>query len=568
MGIPLLGAIFAFGGRKKSDQEPAISNIPNPDLPNGGIGVSGGADGGDVSAVGANVSGNLGNVAGNAVGTSSKLGNAAIATGGAALAGGAAAAANFVGGTNRAESDTDIDTDTDIDIDLDEPESVTEIPSNPVTEFTGQETKLQTDVEDDLNDISAGFTNDISASTSALEAGVAGGAAAASGFLNNVETSTEDDNTAGIELDTDVSELETNQTTDLVDRSIDDVTNSADGIELDQVSEANLGREFSGDFVLQEETKSTLSSEQDTAIDAPEITSDLNLDLSGTTEEISETVSDTVAGIETPEVDLPNVNLDGDADLDADLNIVDRTTQAGGAAIAGGAAALGGAAAAASGFFNRDQDTEQSVDAELSSKTTSTDVGNSLEGMTLEDAANMPEVSLDEIVVDDADTSINASLEEITLDDAAKSSETSLDEITFDDVETKSTSNLNDELDVNANSQDISWDDLGFEESESADSLSADLLSNNAAEITSLSDDQSNDMNNISEWLDSLETPKQSTDNISEWLKTINADNQVDSVQKEEDQDTITNFAEEADEISFKFLEDLLDRDPNPNQDN
>ena len=654
LGIPLLGAIFAFGGRKKSDQEPAISNIPNPDVPNRGIGVSGGADGGDVSAVGANVSGNLDSVTGNTVDTSSKLGNAAIATGGAALAGGAAAAANFVGDKKRAESDTDID--------LDEPESVTEIPSNPVSEFTGQETKLQTDVKDDLNEITAGFTDDMSASTSALGAG----AAATSGFSNNVETSREE-GTAGIELDTDVSELETNQTTDLIDRSIDDVSNSTDGIEFQQVSEANIDTEFSGDFVLEEETQSTLSSEQDTVIDAPEVSSNINLDLSQTTEGISGTVTDEVEGIKTPEVDLPDVNLDGDSDLnivdrtteaggaaiaggaaalggaaaaasgffnrnqdteqtvdaeltseqdtvidapevsselnldlsqttegisgtvtdevegiktpevdlpdvnldgDSDLNIVDRTTEAGGAAIAGGAAALGGAAAAASGFFNRNQDTEQTVDAELTSETTSTDVGNSLEEMTLDDAANMPELSLDEIVSNDSDTSINASLEEITLDDATNSSEVRLEEITFEDLETNSTSNLSEELDMDASSQDTSLDDLGFEESESADSLSADPLSNNTAEITELSDDQSNDMNNISEWLDSLETPKQSTDNISEWLNTINANDQVDSVQKKENQDTTTNFAEEADDISFKFLEDLLDRNPNPDPDN
>ncbi|MGB5635183.1 MAG: hypothetical protein WBM86_20720, partial [Waterburya sp.] len=174
LGIPLLVlvAIFAFGGRKKSDQEPAISNIPNPDTPNGGIGISEGADGGDISALGANMSGNLGNVAGNAVGTTSRLGNAAIANGGGA-------AANLVGGNQGAENETDID------IDLDEPESANEIPSNSVTEFTDQETKLQTD-------ISSGFTNDVSASANALGAAATGGLAAASGSLNNPEISTDE----------------------------------------------------------------------------------------------------------------------------------------------------------------------------------------------------------------------------------------------------------------------------------------------------------------------------------------------------------------------------------------
>ncbi len=573
LGIPLLvlGAIFALGGRKKSDQEPAISNIniPNPDNPKGGSGLVGGADGGDVSAMGANVSGNLGNVAGNAVGTTSKLGNAAIATGGAALAGGAAAAANFVGGKKSAENDTDID------LELDEPGTVTEIPSNSVTEFTDQKTKLQTDVNDNLNDVSSGLTNDISAGATGLGAAAVGGVAAASGFLGDSETSTEettadfvveDENSTNIELETNVSELQTDQTTDLVDRD---------------------NREFTGDFVLQEETKSSLVSEQDTdlnvsEIDTPELNTDINLDLTGkatdVTEGVSGAVTGAVEGIKTPELDLPNVDVDLSGD--ADTGIVNRVTESGGLAIAGGAAALGGAAAAASGFFNRNQDNSQSIDAEFTSElndvdisleTSSIDEDISLEGITLDDAANMPEVSLEEITFDDetntselsldeiafndADTRINASLDDITFDDAANTSELSLDEIAFSTTETKSTTN-----------QNINLDDLGFEES--ADSTTSDLLSNNAAEITSLSDDQSNDMNNISEWLDSLQTPKEEgTDNISEWLDTLNTDN-VDSTPEGNDQKTTIDYSEEADDISFKFLEDLLDRDSNPKQDN
>ena len=815
LGIPLLvlGAMFAFGGRKKSDQEPAISNIPNPD--NGGVGLGGGTNGGNMSAIGANRSGNLGNVAN----TTSKLGNAAIATGGAALAGGAAAAANLVGGKKSVENDADID------LELDEPGTVTEIPSNSVTEFTDQETKLQTDVTDNLdnlNDVSSGFTNDISAGATGLGAAAVGGAVA-SGFLGDSETSTEETTTdfvvegesrENIELDTNVSELQTDQTTDLEDRG---------------------NREFSGDFVLDEETKNSLASEQDTdlnisrinvpgidtpelnndinldlagkttdategisgtvsgavdgiqtpeidvpeldlpnvdanlsgdtgtgivdkvtesggaaiaggaaalggtaaaasgffnrnqdnsqpvdaeftseqdtdldvsgidvpGIDTPELNNDINLDLAGkatdATEGISGAVSGTVDGIKTPELDLPNVdvNLSGDTETgivdkvtesggaaiaggaaafggaaaaasgffnrnqdnpqpvdaeftleqDTDLNvpeinvpginvpgintpelntdinldlagkatdategisgavdgiktpeldlpnvdvnlsgdtgtgIVDKVTESGGAALAGGAAAFGGAAAAASGFFNRNQDNQQPVDAEftaelddvdLSLETGSIDGANSLEDITLDDAANMPEVSLEEITFDDgtntselsleeiafddADTRINASLEEITFDDGTNTSELSLDEIAFDATETQSTS-----------SQNVNLDDLGFEES--TNSTTSDLLSNKTAEITSLSDDPSNDMNNITEWLDSLETPTQSTDNISEWLDTLNTDN-VESAQKGNDKETTMDLPEEADDISFKFLEDLLDRDSNSQEDN
>ena len=109
-------------------------------------------------------------------------------------------------------------------------------------------------------------------------------------------------------------------------------------------------------------------------------------------------------------------------------------------------------------------------------------------------------------------------------------------------------------------------DDLGFDESESTDSLSFDPLSNNTAGITSLSDDQSNDMNNISEWLDSLDTRNQNTDNISEWLDTLDTNN-VDSILEDSNQETAFESSEEEDDISFQFLEDLLERDSNPNRD-
>ena len=322
------------------------------------------------------------------------------------------------------------------------------------------ETKLQSDIEDDVSiDVNLDFTE----TTEGISETVSNGA-------EGIETP---------EVDLPNVNLENNSDLNIVDR-----TTQARG-------EAALGgaaAAASGFFSRNQDTEhpvdAEFTSEQDTAINAPEVTSDL--DLSDTTEGISGTVSDGVAEIETPELDLPNVNLDNNSDL----NIVDRTTQAGRAAIVGGAAALGGAAAAASGFFNRNQDTEQSADAKFTSETTSTDVGNSLGEMTLEDAANMPEVSLDDINFDDVETNstsnlsdesdVNASSQDITLEDlgfAANMPEVSLDDINLDDVEVNSTSNLSDESDVNASSQDITLDDLDFEE---------------------------NDMKNIYEWLDSL----------------------------------------------------------------
>jgi hypothetical protein len=75
-------------------------------------------------------------------------------------------------------------------------------------------------------------------------------------------------------------------------------------------------------------------------------------------------------------------------------------------------------------------------------------------------------------------------------------------------------------------------------------------------------------MNNISEWLDSLETPNQDSDNISEWLDTLDKDSfraDPNSEQENLNPETTTN---ETDDISFQFLEDLLDRDSDPNRNN
>ena len=69
-------------------------------------------------------------------------------------------------------------------------------------------------------------------------------------------------------------------------------------------------------------------------------------------------------------------------------------------------------------------------------------------------------------------------------------------------------------------------------------------------------------MNNITEWLESLETPKQSTDNILEWLDGLNTDD-TDSMPDNSDRKI---ESEESNDISFQFIEDLTDKD-DPNQD-
>ncbi len=561
IGVPLLAAIAAsISSRKRSDREPAIDNIPDGDSPNGGTGGSLTPDGNDLSTVGANVSG-LGNVANNnnSVSKASGINNAAIATGGAALAGGAAT--NFVGGRTKTEGDRDLD------INLEETDPVTEIPSNPVSEFTGQETTLQltdqpTQLQTDADD-------------------EAGGATVASELFSIRETSTdemtsnpvvENDNIADFPTDIDDFPPQTNsQTIDLADQNLSEIESDAVN-EAEQVPETNIVREFRGDFVLDEETTRTPSVES-------EINTFTGIDVT------PETVSDDIDST-SPELDLDLFD-DEDTATEADFgsNIGDRTIQT------ESTAALGGAAV--SGFFNRGQDTEQSddfsevdeintslettrnefsdhviADADIEAISGSQD-DSTLEEITFDDADNATDFGLDETVVD-AETSSTSDfdLEQFTFDEQDNATDFDLNEITLDELETSSTNNYIDDLNTTTQDQDIDLDDLGFDESESADSLSFDLLSNSTAEITSLSDDKSNDMNNISEWLDSLETPNQNqtTDNISEWLDTLNTDN-LDSVLEDSNQERASESSEEGDDISFQFLEDLLERDSNSNRD-
>ena len=75
-------------------------------------------------------------------------------------------------------------------------------------------------------------------------------------------------------------------------------------------------------------------------------------------------------------------------------------------------------------------------------------------------------------------------------------------------------------------------------------------------------------MNNISEWLDSLEAPKQDNESIVNWLDTLDRDSVRNSnlESSRQDQELSVDLNEEADDISFEFLEDLLDRDANSNR--
>ena len=368
LGIPILAALFAFGGRKKSDQEPAIDNFPND--PNRGSGTSGTPGDGDIPPVGANVSGNVGSVSDNTVKTTSNLGGATLATGGAALASGAAAA-------NLAGKQRSVDNDSDIDLDLssDESDSVDEIPSNPVSEFTGQETNLQLgdqstklQVDEDLETTDSRLNDLPSQDRGTIAGGAAAlGGVAAAGFRSDADTSRNeivDDAVAGNEIaddiapdtkiSTDTSSRETSDRVDFSTSALDD-TSSEGLVETDQDSGRNPNGEFRGDFVLQEEVKET-SSTADT---------DYGMDLD-LTEPADDAALDRESSTATSELDISEQNTE----ISPGSDISDQATQTGGAAMAGGAAALGGAAAA-SGFFNRDRTELEERDTQINSQSDS-----------------------------------------------------------------------------------------------------------------------------------------------------------------------------------------------------
>ena len=358
LGIPILAAvaIAGFGGKKRSDREPAIGdpNIP----PHGGGGISNIPDGDNLSAVGANTETTMGNAATN---TSSQLGGAAVA--GGAAAGGAAA--NFVAGRRTRENDLDdirLDDSDDIEssIDIDEP-VVDEIPSTPVTEFTSQETKLQTSDQSTRlqTDVSEDIDESYFDSTDGFNAGSAaaiGGAAASNLVGDRTDSLDEDIDNSTIDRRTNIVSEQTTklQTTDL-DSSFD--TTIADGstIEGDAAFETQTPKEFRGDFVLDEEATG------DIFVDANPEVEEINLDSTDTASNKLNDINTNLSGftnttndIQTPDV---NTNINNPGSTNGRFN-------AGSAAVAGGAAAIGGAAA--SGFFS---DREDSLDEDLDDST-------------------------------------------------------------------------------------------------------------------------------------------------------------------------------------------------------
>jgi ABC-type phosphate transport system substrate-binding protein len=712
LGIPILAglAFWGFGGKKRGDNEPAVGDPSN--IEPGGRRIPGEpSPDSDLSAVGANAATNLDSVA-----TTSKLSSGAIATGGAAIAGGTAAAANFVRGKRTPEEEIE-----QIDLELDDPNRnidnpvIEEIPSNPVTEFTGQETKLQSteqstklqptgqetklqgteqstklqpDITEGINENTSGLLDGIpdlgGGAAAAGGAAVVGGAAAASGWFGDRDSEQNLENPTYTQEEY-VSEQPTRLQTTNFDSDFEDITTDESAVDSNLTVDSPVAQEFSGDFVLDEETttepsirtngeisgewenertnRSDFASESTISFETPDVIDTEITEIedntarentSGLFDSNSNTGSAAAFGgvaasgwfgnrdrDQTPDTDadteVEEVNLDRESGeweneranrsdfasestisfetpdvIDTEITeIEDNTARENTSGLfdsnsnTGSAAAFGGVAA--SGWFdNRDRDqtpdtqnadfegdtsvnlTDSSENSDINlDEITFDDVDNStnasLEEITFDNTENLNDINLEEITFDDVDNSTNASLEEITFDNTENLNDISLDEITFDDVddstnasmdnfifkdnEGDSTDNLIDSLDNTSNDPEISLDDLNFDQS--GDDFTSNLSGNNTAKTTDLSDVQTNDMNNISTWLDSLEMPSQSSEDITGWLDQLNLQDHDSknnlSNQKDLQLEDETNKTED---ISFQFLEDLLERDAKNNKDN
>jgi hypothetical protein len=609
IGIPLIAAILVSTlGGKRSDREPALGNVRDPNAPDGGIGLSGTSAVEDLSTVGANAS-TLSNTVTGAT-TSNRLSGAALASG-TALADGTS---NLVGDTNKTDEDINLDLDLDRD-NLTETESATEIPSNSVSEFTGQETKLQisdrgTRLQGDIEDISLETLDNTRPNSKVSELAPE---QEVKEFEETVTHTQDIDNT-------DSFESQANSSDDTDDRSLEELTSSSI-LEADTAIETDEAKEFRGDFVLEEETQTFIPDEQvadniiqsgpeSLEIQNTEPTADnLNLDVSTTSPDISISESESSlseidavpnAVIQQQTVDAETIDEER-TQIDSDItndDQFDELQELNDSVIVSEAASnnfsdndeivsideIGFDDADGSDqrseiisdfrennidneietidasldeiSFNYDVETiDTSVDEIGFDDTDNLDLGN----ISFDDEVKIIDANLDEISFDDTD---DLNLDDISFDDEVKTDgvkiiDANLDEISFDDVD-------NDDSDLDSISfnetSDSNLDEIILEESDKTqDNLTLDLLSSNTAKISDLADDESNDMDNISEWLNSLETPNQNTDNILEWLDKLNTDD-TNIVKEDSDRENDSSI-DETNDVSFQFIEDLLERD-------
>ncbi len=621
------------------------------------------------------------------------------ATAGGAALGGAAASGFFANQDSEQPTEIDSEDSNWVDSttsDWNAPDStVSDSVDNTVTTDNDLDLDLSED-EDTSFEQTSGFANDATQTEGATAGGAALGGAAASGFFANQDSEqpTEIDSEDSNWVDSTTSDWNAPDST--VSDSVDNTVTTDNDLDLDLSEDEDTSFEqtsgFANDATQTEGATAggaalggaaasgffaNQDSEQPTEIDSEDsnwvdsTTSDWNAPDS--------TVSDSVDNTVTTDNDLDlDLSEDEDTSFEQTSGFANDATQTEGATAGG--AALGGAAA--SGFFaNQDSEQPTEIDSEDSNwvdsttsdwnapdstvsdsvdNTVTTDndleiedsdfildnrIDNDFEtniiadaevtsydtDHSLDDLANSDDISLDEITFDDADSSLSPSSNEFAFDETTDSSDISLDEITFDDADSSLSPSSNEfAFDETADSSDISLDEITFDDADSSLSLSSneftfdettdsndisldeitlddadnsiddlinsigtdtinqrvdlnelgfdqglerkgnspsDLLSDKTAEIDDLANDKSDDMDNISTWLDGLETPDQNTENISEWLENLNADSAItDNEESSNDKNLSSN--EENEDISFQFLEDLLDRDPDANQDN
>ena len=637
--LPLAAlALYLFSRGKKSDREPAIGTMPDPNNPSGGLGVPTGTNRDNLYATNSNLSGGVDNVPN--IGTTSSLG-------GTALAEGAAATSNLVDENRNLDGDrVELETKSDL---------VVEIPSNPVSEFTTTEARLQTteqptevQTDDGDNDSTFALRDNVSLEDMAIDPVVE------QREVGNFQ--------------------ERDSTLDMFSDDLEQPTVSEEDLVYRETKPQVDAKEFKGDYVLEEETTDEFILEQpDTAVDIFDPDEDINANLNEFPQDVSEgtglTDNITTAEVELwddentviEDSDLSQTALDdteilgGEAvasaylvrerleqptehqELDDRDTIIDRNYNVSTEAIADKDIEttsndldtsleeitfneVENADDTSLDEFSLEQ-TDNAADIELNNLTLdrtddSTEI--SLEEITFDDVENAPDASLDEIrleqsdptaeinlddlTFDDVENAPDASLDEISLEHSDSTAEINLDDLTFDDVENAPDASLDEvsleqsdptaEINVDdltfddvENAPDASLDEVSLEETGSSgnsidvsldntdttrndqnvslDDSTYDPLGDRTAEITNL-DDESNDMDNISEWLDSLETSERNTDNISEWLEQLKVDD--DYVAEDSNNNEEIKLEDETENVSFQFLDDLLEEDSDPNR--
>ena len=460
------------------------------------------------------------------------------------------------------------------------------------------ETASATPEIDLLSDEDDSVTDSASYADRATQGGIALGSATASGIFNreqlpvqqNVEESELELNVPA-ETTRDTADLDTEANFNDADFSLEEITfDESDSMDLslDEITLDDSDRSVDSsleDLTLDESDSvdSTVDRDNASSVSLEEITfdesdsMDLSLDeitlddsdrsvdssLEDLTLDESDSVDSTVDRDNASSVSLEEITFDESDSMDLSLDEItlddsDRSVD--------------------SNLEDLTLDESDSMDLSLDEITlddSDRSVDSNLEDLTLDESDSM-DLSLDEITLDDSDRSVDSNLEDLTLDES-DSMDLSLDEITLDDSDRSVDSSLEDITDESLGSNDITkdldetdndranLDDLGFAESESKDDLSFDLLSDNRADIAGLSDDN-DDIDNITEWLDSLQTQRQDTDNISEWLDTLDTSD-LDSAEENSNKDNTMELNEESEDVSFQFLEDLLERDSSPNDD-